>query len=89
MVTAKAKRAAIARVFGNIPADDSDYVNFLYKHRHFVTVRDGKWRDLAFVVEADDLEAQVRRTLDRIRKRDGARVAREVAGRLADSLAAQ
>lgn len=82
------KRRAVIEVFGNIPLD-AEYVNFLYKHRHLATRRDGAWRDLAFVIEADELEATIRRTLDRIRKRDGGRIAREVANRLADSLAAK
>lgn len=86
MVTAKQKREAIRRVFGNIPVD-AENRDWLYARRHLTTRRDGAWRDLAFVIEYDELEASIRRTLDRIRKRDGAKIANEVAAGLADSFA--
>jgi hypothetical protein len=45
-------------------------------------------RELAYVVEFDELEHVIWETLDRIRRRDGAKIARKVADRLADSIAA-
>jgi predicted component of type VI protein secretion system len=44
-------------------------------------------RALAYVVDFDELEQVIWKTLARISKRDGAKIANEVAGRLADSLA--
>jgi hypothetical protein len=85
MATAKQKHAAVVATFGNIPLD-SENLDWLYSRRHLPTVRDGKWRDLRYVVECDELERGVRTALDRIRTRDGARVRREVADRLADSI---
>jgi hypothetical protein len=86
MASVKQKRAAIAKVFGSIPVDNEN-LSWLYARRHLTTCRDGTWRDLAYIVEADELEASIRRVLDRIRKRDGSRIAREVAVGLADSIA--
>jgi hypothetical protein len=50
-------------------------------------VHDGEWRELQYVVEFDELEHVILETLDRIRKRDGAKIANEVAARLVDSIA--
>src|SRR6267378_687367 len=50
---------AIAKVFGDIPVDREN-LDWLYARRYLVTVRDGAWRDLAFVIEADNLEASIR-----------------------------
>jgi hypothetical protein len=80
------KRSAVKAVFGNIPVD-TENLDWLYVRRHLATVPDGRWRELAYIVELDELEAVVLKTIDRIRKRDGAKIAREVADRLADSLA--
>lgn len=82
----KSKRSAVKAVFGPIPLDAEEYVDWLYARRHLATVRDGKWRELAYVVEMDELEHTVLVALDRIRQRDGGKIAREVANRLADSL---
>ena len=47
-------------------------------------------RELAYVVEYDELvEHVILETLARIRKRDGEKIAREVADRLTDSLTSQ
>jgi nucleoside-triphosphatase THEP1 len=86
MTTAKAKREAVTKTFGPIPLD-SQHLDWLYARRHLATVREGKWRELAYVVECDNLEQVIWKTLDKIRKRDGAKIANEVAGRLADSIA--
>jgi hypothetical protein len=50
---------------------------------HRGRVADSKWRELAYVVEFDELEQAIRKTIDRIRQRDGAKIANEVADRLA------
>jgi hypothetical protein len=53
-VGAKAKREAIAKAFGDVPVD-SENMDFLYSRRHRATVRDGKWRELKYIVELDEL----------------------------------
>jgi hypothetical protein len=82
-----AKREAVAKVFGKHPVD-STHLNFLHARRHLATVKDGRWRELAYVIELDELEQHVWTTLDRIRERDGAKIFKEVAERLVDSVAA-
>src|SRR6266576_947967 len=86
---AKTKRQAIAETFGTNQVDPEDiaFTNFLYARRHCATVRDGKWRELRYVVELQDLEETISKTLDRIRERDGAKICREVTDRLVDSIA--
>jgi hypothetical protein len=79
------KRRAVIEVFGNIPLD-AEYLDWLYARRHLATVPDGRWRDLAYVVEFDELEQVIWKTLARIRKRDGAKIATEVKRRLIDSI---
>jgi hypothetical protein len=87
--TSKAKRAAIAEAFGDVPVDSTN-IDFLYSRRHLATVRDGRprARELRYIIEFDELQQAIWKTLDRIRKRDGARIANEVAGRLVDSIRA-
>jgi hypothetical protein len=84
---ATAKRIAVAKVFGKHPLD-SAHLNFLHARRHLATVKDGRWRELAYIVELDELEQHVWTALDRIRERDGVKIFKEVAARLADSVAA-
>jgi hypothetical protein len=84
-----AKREAVARVFGNAhPAlDDSDgCLDFYYSRRGLATVRDGKYMELKYVVEIDELEQVVRRTLDHIQKRDGVKVFKEASRHLRNSI---
>jgi hypothetical protein len=85
-VGAKAKREAIAKAFANIPVD-SENMDFLYNRRHLATVRDGKWRELKYVIEFDELEQAIWKTLDRIRKRDGTKIFKEVTDRIVESVA--
>jgi len=80
------KRSAVIKAFGPIPLD-AGMLNWFYARRHLATVQDGKWRELAYIVELDELEQTIWKALARIRKRDGAKIAKEVAGRLADSIA--
>jgi hypothetical protein len=87
-VQTRFKVITISKVFGNIPLD-REYLDWLYARRHLATVRDGKWRELRYVVELDELEHAILETLARIRKRDGEKIARKVADRLADSIAAK
>jgi len=82
------KRRAVIEVFGPIPLD-AELLDWLYARRHLATVRDGKWRELAYIVELDELETAIRETLDKIRARDGGRIALEVRRRLIDSIAAK
>ncbi len=87
-ISAKAKREAVAEAFGNIPVD-SENLNFLYSRRHLATaVEERGWRELQYIVELDELEQHVLTVLDRIRGRDGTKIFKEVADRLADSIAA-
>jgi|ERR1700730_13481882 hypothetical protein len=72
-VGAKAKREAIAKVFGDVPVD-SENMNFLYSRRHLETVRERGRRELNYIVEFDELEMLIWKTLDRIRDRDGERI---------------
>jgi hypothetical protein len=83
---AKAKREAIAKAFGGVPVDSGN-IDFLYNRRHLATVRDGKWRELKYIVELDELEQVIWKTLDRIRKRDGIKIFKEVTDRIVDSVA--
>jgi hypothetical protein len=82
------KRSAVKAVFGDIPVD-AEYLDWLYARRHLATVRDGKWRELAYVVECDELEHAMLETLAKIRQRDGGKIALEVRRRLIDSIAAR
>jgi hypothetical protein len=56
-VGVKEKCRAIAEVFG-VPVDpeDTDYVRFLYDRRDLATVAERSHRELAYVIEIDDLE---------------------------------
>jgi hypothetical protein len=82
-ITAKAKRQAVVKAFGNIGSDDSHLLNWLYARRHLAKVRFGKWRDLKYGIEEEELLQTVRKGLDRIRERDGVKFSKEVAERLA------
>jgi hypothetical protein len=84
---ATAKRQAVVKAFGNIPIDDSQDLNFLYRRRHLAMVRNGGWREPRYIAEFYELEQTILDTLDRIRERDGAKIAMEVADRLAGSIA--
>jgi hypothetical protein len=84
--TAKAKRIAVAKVFGRKHPIDSAHLDFLHRRRHLATVKDRQWREPKYIVEFDELQQHVWKALDRIKERDGARIAREVADRLADSV---
>jgi hypothetical protein len=87
-VGVRGKREAIAKSFGKIEID-SDQVNFLYTRRHLTIVRDPVLGGLGlkYVIEFDELEQVIWKTLQRIRKRDGMKIFKEVAGRLLDGLA--
>ena len=80
---ARVKRKAIADRFGNVEIN-SENLNFLYRRRHLTIVRDPVLggRELKYVIEFDNLEQTIRKTLDRIRKRDGIKIFKEVADRL-------
>jgi hypothetical protein len=60
----------------------------VYSRRHLATASNGGWRDLKYVAEFYELEQTIWKTLDRIRKRDGVKILREVADLLVDSVAA-
>jgi hypothetical protein len=86
-VSIKAKREAIAKALGMIP--DAGQEDFLYRRRHLATVRDGKRRDLKYIIEVDGLERVISATLDRIHERDGGKVFKEAADILLSSIAVQ
>jgi hypothetical protein len=85
-VGAKAKREAIAKAFGDIPVD-TENIDFLYNRRHLAKVRNGKWRELQYIIEFDELEQAISKALDRIRERDGVKILKEVADRLIGGIA--
>jgi hypothetical protein len=86
-VSTKKKREAIAATFG-VPVDpeDTDYIDFMYARRNLATVPERGHRELAYVVELDDLEHLITTTLDRIRARDGEKIFREVATHLREAV---
>lgn len=83
--SAMAKREAIAAVFGDVPVD-SENMNFLYHRRHLAIVRDRRWNELKYIVDFDNLEHAISKTLDRILARDGRKIFEEVAERLISSI---
>lgn len=87
-ISAKTKHKAIAEKFGvqQVDPEDIGWTNFMYSRRHCGTVPDERWgRELAYIIEITDLEAAIRKTLDRIRKRDGARIFKEAKAYLQDA----
>jgi hypothetical protein len=83
------KRQAVAKVFGNAhPAlDDSEScLDFYYSRRGLTTVRDGRFLELKYVVEIDELEQVIQRTLALIQKRDGVKVFKEASRHLRNSI---
>jgi hypothetical protein len=62
-------------------------LRWLYTRRGLAKVRDKRgWRDPAYVIEYQDLEETVWKTLKRIRARDGKKIADEVAAGLIKSI---
>jgi hypothetical protein len=81
------KRDAVVRAFGDIEhLDQPHYLDWLYARRHLAKVRTGKRLELRYAIEEDELVQTVRKALDRIRKRDGAKIANEVAAALVDRI---
>jgi hypothetical protein len=72
-VGAKAKREAIAKALPGVKVYPEN-MDFLYRRRHLATVRDGKSRELQYIVEFDELEQAIWKALDRICKRDGIKI---------------
>lgn len=86
MIRASKKRKAVAEAFGDIPID-SENLNWLFRRRHLAKIRDGRSRrELRYVVDYFELERVISQRLEEIRQRDGAKIFREVAGRLVDSI---
>jgi|SRR5260221_10412959 hypothetical protein len=87
-VSAKAKREAIAKALPAVKVYPEN-MDFLYSRRHLATVRDPDLggRELRYIVEFDELEQAIWKTLDRIRKRDGLKIFKEVADRIVGSVA--
>jgi hypothetical protein len=78
-IGAKAKREAVTKVFHQKNLDP-EYLDFLYSRRHLATVREpAGHRELKYIVELDELETAISKTLDRIRKRDGMKYFKEAA----------
>jgi hypothetical protein len=82
-VTAKAKRQAIAKAYGEYPFDPKDGLeDFYYRRRHLAKVdraEAGGWRDLKYQHAMMDLADAIEKELRIIRERDGMRYCREVA----------
>jgi hypothetical protein len=85
-ISTKTKRVVV-EVFGDIPVD-SENLDFLYRRRHCATVRNRGCRDLRYVAEYYELESAILTVLNRIHERDGARISKEVADRLVESVGA-
>jgi hypothetical protein len=58
-------------------SEDADYRSFMHARRHLATVPGKRGRELAYIIEVQDLEEAIREKLDLIRKRDGKRFFRE------------
>ena len=88
MISIKTRRKAVTKVFGeDYPAiEDDSYVNFLFQRRDCAVVQDGRHRDLQYIVEFDEQDAAISAMLETIAKRDGRKIAREVADRLICSI---
>lgn len=83
MVSTKTKYQAVVKTFG-VPVDpeDVDFIDFMYARRHLATVPEGGWRELAYIIEVDEMEHAITSGLDRIRARDGDRICKEAASYL-------
>jgi hypothetical protein len=80
------KLEALEATFGPLDPEDVSYINFLHARRHCATVpgRPGH-RELAYVVELQELEEMIWTLLDRICERDGYRIGKEAAAHLTTS----
>lgn len=87
MVSTKTKYQAVVKTFG-VPVDpkDVDFIDFMYARRHLATVPERGWRELAYVIEVDELEHAIITGLDRIRARDGDRTCKEAASYLRNAV---
>ena len=95
MTTFDEKVRTVAEVFGNIPGADpeeTNYIKFLYARRNLATVPEHdflpghSYRELAYIVEIQNLEETISDALDIIRKRDGEKTYKEAARFLRDAL---
>jgi hypothetical protein len=81
-------RAAVIKTFG-VPVDpkDVDVIDFMYARRRCALApsQDGG-REPAYLAELDETESMIWTVLDRIRKRDGTKISREVADRLIEAI---
>jgi hypothetical protein len=84
-ISTKTKR--VAEKFG-LPEDEDDgsYIDFLHARRHCGRVPGRYERELAYVIEIQELEASIRETLLQIRRRDGARIFKEAKAYLQDAI---
>jgi hypothetical protein len=80
-ITAKEKREAVAKTFGDIGSPDPDYLDFLYARRDLATVHTG------YIIELLDFEEVINGMLKRIRERDGDKIFREAAEYLLNNIA--
>jgi hypothetical protein len=87
-VSAKAKREAVVKVFGTNQVDPEDIAltNFFFARLHCATVRINRKLELQYVIELQDLEQVIWKTLDQIRDRDGMKIFKEAAEELIRSV---
>jgi hypothetical protein len=75
-------------IFGK--PEPSETLDFCYRRRHLETTRDravGGGREFKYIVELDDLQQVIAKTLDRIHKRDGVKIFKETASYLLKDVA--
>ena len=75
-------------IFGK--REPSETLDFCYRRRHLETTRDravGGGREFEYIVELDDLQQVIAKTLDRIHKRDGVKIFKETASYLLKDVA--
>jgi hypothetical protein len=84
-IAAKAK--AVAAIFGE--PEPRETLDFCYRRRHLETTPDvacGGGREFKYIIELTDLDHTISTTLNRIRKRDGAKIFNEAADHLITGL---
>jgi hypothetical protein len=81
--TTAANAKAVAGIFRE--PEPPETLDFRYRRRHLETTPDhacGTVREFKYIIEVTDLEHVISTTLDRIRKRDGAKIFNEGADHL-------
>ena len=87
MISIKTRRKAVAAVFGDkYPIEDTSQVDWLFERRGCAVFPERGWFDLQYVKDWDEQDTAIRNMLDAIAKRDGKKIAAEVADRLIEGI---